>query len=174
MRTSVPVRRLLGGLAIAMLALSGCAADTHAQRDDESQRIVRGGTLSSGDVRVGDCLISGAEHEVTEVNAVPCSEPHDLVAYHSFTLPAGAFPGDDVVEEEARESCVEAMSTATDSPWQNARVGVTTIHPVRESWTRSRDREVVCLTVAATPEPRARTTSPTPSPSTTPPENRAR
>lgn len=160
MRTSPPVRRLLAGVVVAILALSGCASDTSATRDERTQRIVRGGTLSANDVRIGDCLVSAPEHEVTVVTAVPCTEPHDLVAFHSFALPSGTFPGTEVVEEEALESCVEAMSTTTDSSWQNTRVGVTTIHPARESWTRSKDREVVCLATTDPAEPRALTTTP--------------
>ena len=66
-----------------------------ARRGDDGA-VQGAGTLSLDDLRVGDCFNSGDETEITDVDGVPCAEPHEYqvfaiarhaVSYTHLTLP---------------------------------------------------------------------------------------
>lgn len=73
----------LAGSAVALsLALSGCSAlngilgGNDAQRDDEGN-VTEGSNVDVFSLKVGDCMpATNASGEITDVDVVPCSEPH--------------------------------------------------------------------------------------------------
>ena len=55
-------------------------------------------------LRTGDCLVDLDPAE-TSFALVACDKPHDGEVFATYDLPAGAFPGDDLIESLAAELC---------------------------------------------------------------------
>jgi hypothetical protein len=70
-----------------------------------------------------------------------CSLPHEGEVFAVFELPAGPWPGDTAVQEQAETRCQAEFETyAPNAP---ASAEVLYLHPLRQSW--SRDRGVTCV-----------------------------
>lgn len=141
--------RVLGGLAVGALLLSGCGVvggggGTEPDRDDEG-RVTE--SVTDGDVfaiQVGDCLGSLETGEVSEVSIVPCDEPHDSEAFEAFDLADGEFPGQEAIESEAAQ-CQELFEAFVGTPLNESSLLVNFYSPTEESWEQRDDREILCL-----------------------------
>lgn len=131
-RLSVVVRSSGLGWAVALLVvLAGCAG--YRELD------------------AGQCLPDGAGVVGTRAQApptVPCSEPHryEVFARRDLDPPSDRWPGDDLVELNARRLCGLAVRDATGSGAADLPDGVKVVQvrPTERSW-RDGDREVECL-----------------------------
>ena len=97
-------------IGIAVLALVAIVAFflLSANRNDAGQ-ITEEGSVSSFDLKAGDCLNGLAEsNNITSVPAVPCAQPHDGEVFATFEIPAGTWPGDAEVAKQARAREMEA------------------------------------------------------------------
>lgn len=76
---------LVGAVLLVGLGLTGCSAlgnilsGETVTRDESSQEVTEGGTADVFSLRVGDCFDDEdtTSEEVSQVPAVPCSDPHD-------------------------------------------------------------------------------------------------
>lgn len=102
-------------------------------------------------IEVGSCLPSGAG--VVGVRAqspdtVPCTSPHRFQAYarRDLTPPDDAWPGEELLELNARRLCGVAIRDAAGMEPEDLPDGVTIVQvaPTESSW-RGGDREVECL-----------------------------
>lgn len=149
---------LLAGITVA-LALSGCSAignllpQAGPERDSETQELTTEGTLDVFQIAVGDCMKETDSTEVSDVPAVPCTEPHDLEAYHAYTIPAGDYPGEEAIDIEATAACSDALAEFIGMPIDDSEIDFTTLYPTETGWTSADDREVICLAVDTTAEP---------------------
>jgi hypothetical protein len=125
--------------------LAGCGG---AERSSEGN-IVSGGDLNVFQVRVGDCfedppgILDADNLEVEEIEAVPCSEPHDNEAYHDFSLGPGPWPGEVAIFGEADEECFAKFESYVARDYQESRLEFSYFFPTEQSWGGG-DREVVC------------------------------
>jgi hypothetical protein len=120
---------------------------------DESGNIVSSGDLSVGSMRVGDCFNdspglaetaeTGAITTMTELAALPCSEPHDNEIYAVFDLALEIFPGDEEIIGLAQDECVEHFESFVGISYEESILYVFNLAPVAEGWTQG-DREVAC------------------------------
>lgn len=118
-----------------------------AKRDDDGQ-LISEGSVDVFDIRVGDCtrqINTGDEsEEIENVSAVPCSEPHDIEFYSNFNLTQSTFPGIDIIEETALETCLDAFEGFVGIPYEESALDITYMYPTAESWNRQNDREIIC------------------------------
>ncbi len=147
------IRLVIAGLIIGGGAVWGLVFN--ADRDD-SGAIVDAGNLTPDELRVGDCLDwPGSDSNEIEtfdsVNALPCSEPHDLEVYHLATYPAvsgTAFPGNEIILDYAWDACFAQFAGYVGAPWEEvADLDITLFWPSEQSWADG-DRTIHCLIVA--------------------------
>ena len=88
---------------------------------DEAGFIVGGGDLNVFSVRVGDCFgdDSAGRSEITEVEGIPCTDPHDNEVYAVFDIGLVSYPG----EEEMVDPRFQGVPGAVPSlRWTRIRV----------------------------------------------------
>jgi hypothetical protein len=147
------------GLAIAGLVLSGVwllvigavitvAILTSAQRDSAGT-ITEGGTVSSMELREGDCVNGVADGTVVmNVKGVPCAQAHDAEVIVQFDLPAASWPGREAAGNQAAEECEQRLTRLlADSPMLERLRSFVLYPPDLTSWQRS--RSVSCMVVDA-------------------------
>ena len=109
---------VLSSLWIALFAtvivVAGVTAKSSAQRNSAGD-VVKSGTVPVFDLRPGDCftvpggLIGSTNSKIRTLPAVPCSTPHDSEAFGSFTAAETAYPGANVLRDEARSQCIKLL-----------------------------------------------------------------
>jgi hypothetical protein len=136
-------RSILGIAGAAVATVIGIT--TVAERNSDGE-ITGAGAVSAFEMRVGDCFGDEAfeNTEISEVPAVPCSQPHDNEVYATFDL-SGEWPGSERVEELAHEGCLERFVGAIGKSYEDSEIDYTPIYPTEGSWTERNDREVVCV-----------------------------
>ena len=136
-------RSILGIAGAAVAAVIGIT--TAAQRNDAGE-ITAAGSVGAFEVRIGDCFNDEAfeNTEISDIPAVPCSEPHDNEVYAAFDI-TGEWPGAERVEELAYEGCLERFSAAIGKGYEDSVIDYTTIYPTEGSWKQRDDREVLCV-----------------------------
>lgn len=122
-----------GGAAAPVRDESGAIAESNASTDVFA-------------IRVGDCMLySDSEAtEVTEAPTVPCSEPHDLEAFHAQDIAGDEFPGIDAAQSEADQVCEDAFASFVGLTYDESVLGFNYYVPTAGSWDAG-DREILCL-----------------------------
>ena len=125
------------------------AAD--AERDDAG-RVTERTTISVAKIRAGDCLnsaeLAGAGDETvhtSEVEVVPCLEPHQLEAYLVGTLPEGEYPGSQKVQRTAGRMCLLAFDDFVGLSYGRSELDFVYLYPEAPSWRTIDDRDITCL-----------------------------
>ena len=102
-------------------------------------------------LEVGQCLPVDAGVEGRRVAAPPvvdCAEPHryEVYARQDLEPPDDTWPGEELLDANARRLCGLAIRQATGAPIAALPEGVTMVYiaPTEDSW-RDGDREVECL-----------------------------
>lgn len=131
----------VGGVVAAVIGFN-----TMAERNAAGE-ITAAGAVDAFEVRVGDCFDDEAfeSTEISEIPAVPCSQPHDNEVYAAFDIEGEKWPGDDRVEELAYEGCLDRFAGAIGKTYEDSVIDYTVIYPSEGSWTRGGDREVLCV-----------------------------
>jgi hypothetical protein len=138
------------GLTVGALTLSGCSAISdlfpeEAARDTDTQEISEAGEADVFTLAVGDCFDAQEAEEISSVPALPCTEPHDYEAYHSFDIPeAEVFPGEEAIDTAALDGCVTAFDPFIGMGFEESTLDVTYIGPTEGSWDEG-DREIMCV-----------------------------
>jgi hypothetical protein len=129
------------GAAVAAVVGFNAAAERNAAGE-----ITGAGAVSAFEMRVGDCFDDEAfaATEISEIPAVPCSQPHDNEVYAVFDI-SGEWPGDERVEELAYEGCMERFAGAIGKTYEDSVIDYTPIYPTEGSWKQRDDREVLCV-----------------------------
>lgn len=135
---AIVVLVVIGGLVVRTLS----AAD----RDNETGEITEGGNIAADSLQIGDCieeLLDGVP--VTELPAVPCSEPHIGEVYAKFDLADGPFPGEETVAQQGETGCVDRLASFPQEILDDPGLEIFYLQPTQRSWELG-DREIVCLT----------------------------
>lgn len=134
-RTARPSRLALLGLAVLVSAgaVGACARSQYTP------------------LEVGQCLPEGAGVEGRRVDrpeVVPCSESHryEVFARKDLQPPDDTWPGEDLVDANARRLCGLAIPDATGHPIEDLPKDVKMVYvaPTEDSWSDG-DREVECI-----------------------------
>ncbi len=107
------------------------------------------GSINVFDLEVGDCFDVPSDGNITDVEGIPCDEPHDNEVFATFDIAGGPdapFPGEDAVRQEAESQCAGALFTDYVGVSYNESVfNATSINPTQETWEQVDDREVICV-----------------------------
>jgi hypothetical protein len=119
-----------------------------ANRNDAGE-ITEGGSVSSFDLKPGDCLNGLAEsNNITSVPAVPCTEPHDGEVFATFEITAGTWPGDAEVAKQAETGCVQRLPEYSEKAAKDEKLEIFFLHPTSASWAQG-DHEVTCVAMGS-------------------------
>lgn len=105
----------------------------------------------------GTCFRGTVAGEISEVDDVECSEPHDNEVFHVFDIEGQGddYPGVDAIQVLAVDGCVEELEPYTGEGIEEAassgEIDVAPIIPTEETWDGG-DREVVCVLTSLTGE----------------------
>ena len=119
---------------------------TQVERD-ESGAIVGAGDVDAFEIRLGDCFndaSSSGSGEISSIDGVPCSEPHDNEVYALVNLTQSSFPGDEAIGTMAFEVCLDKFESFVGKDYESSQLDILPIYPTRDSWNERNDREVVC------------------------------
>lgn len=106
---------------------------------------------------VGDCINDPAlspDDALGRTEVVDCAAPHDMEVYHVFSLPDGAYPGDDEVTTTAENGCIEAFEDFVGVSYEESEFDIYLYYPIHATWTFADDRGVTCAVF----DPNGRTT----------------
>lgn len=92
----------------------------------------------------GDCFDAADAETITEIDAGPCTEPHEYEAFHVTTVSGDTFPSRAQLEETFTAECLPAFETYVGVPYQDSEIYAEMITPSEESWADG-DRTVVCI-----------------------------
>lgn len=113
---------------------------TSARRGDDGT-LANAGTLSVGDLEVGDCFNSDDE-EVSEVDGRPCDEPHQYEVFAVEDYEADAYPAN--IDAVFEEICVPPFGAYVGEPYATSALYATILHPSEEGWNDG-DHEFICF-----------------------------
>jgi hypothetical protein len=148
------------GLAIAGLCLSGVwllgftgvfveSSLTAAQRSATGQ-ITKDGHLGVLSLRAGDCFQnpSGSQpaSAITQVTAVPCTNPHDAQVIALLPVPGSAYPGRDAFRAQAQPGCSASLKAVADNSKLTATMNLLWLYPLPQAWAEGQ-RTISCLVV---------------------------
>ncbi len=147
MKTPIPVA--LAALAAAAMLFSGCSVInqlTGGETRDEDGAIVEGGDTDVFSIKVGDCIAtSTGDAEVTEVQTVPCTEPHEAEVYHDFEIDAADYPGEDEIYAQADQGCYDEFAPFVGLSYEESTLDWSYYYPTEGSWNQQGDRLISCL-----------------------------
>lgn len=114
-------------------------------RRDDSGQIANTGDMQVVDLRVGDCfdLKDPDAVEVAEVEAKPCTEPHEYELFHAANMPDADFPSDAAVDAFVEAECVTAFTLYVGMDYQQSALYFSWFAPSTETWGDG-DRAVQC------------------------------
>lgn len=107
-------------------------------------------TVSSLELEAGVCFNSqsdGAGVEISAVEAIDCTQPHNSEVFHIAAYPAEAgvdFPGEQILITFAEERCKPAFLEYVGVDYNSSLLEIRPLLPSAASW-RDGDREVVCI-----------------------------
>lgn len=146
------LRRNLFLLALPVLVVAACSGDDDAGRADDG-RISESGKVSVFDLRVGDCLKPDPEAsgDLTEIEAVPCDEPHtqEVFAVTDYEGEnADVYPGEAELRTFADAACLDAFERYTGTDYLDSELYFSYLHPSIDSWNEGDDRTIVCVVIS--------------------------
>ena len=141
--------RKIGFALVCVTALLLTACEPEPSRDAAGS-IDEQGDLSVFRFRVGDCFNdpSNTDTEVSDVDAVPCSEAHDNEVFHLFDLADGPYPTEAGIEAAVESQCLPAFDSYVGNAYESSELFAFPISPTQQSWETFDDREVVCVLYA--------------------------
>ena len=117
---------------------------TQARRGDSGE-INTGGTVSVDDLRTGDCFNNSEDEElISEVDGIPCADPHAYEVFALVTHDAPAFPSDPEMDTVFRERCAPAFASYVGLPYDESELFGSMITPSEETWADG-DRNFICI-----------------------------
>jgi hypothetical protein len=112
----------------------------------DSRPSVAPATLSVGDCFDADTFTPGTSIARNGVHLVDCAQPHQHQVYAIVPDPdprAAPFPGDEMMQSFATDSCLNAFEGALEADYQSSDLDFATITPDQTSWDQG-DRSIVC------------------------------
>jgi hypothetical protein len=116
---------------------------TSARRDGDGA-LTSAGTVGAAELRVGDCFNAGDETEITEVNGIPCDEPHAYEVFAVADEDRDTFPTDADLDAIFTSMCVPAFEPYVGAPYSTSEIYATMMSPTQSSWDDG-DREFTCF-----------------------------
>lgn len=126
----------------ALLIALGVGWFTAARRGDDGS-LTSGGTVTVDDLRIGDCFDAGNETEISDVDGMPCDEPHDYEVFAVQERDGDTYPTEDEFDAIFESICIAAFEPYVGSDYTTSALYAGMITPSESSWDDG-DREYVC------------------------------
>lgn len=123
---------------------------TAARRGDDGA-LTAAGTVTVDELRVGDCFNSGDELEISDVDGVPCDEPHAYEVFAVEDIEADSYPTDAELTQIFSSICVPAFESYVGTAYASSQIYATTISPTEDGWNDG-DRQIICYLYEPTDE----------------------
>lgn len=121
---------------------------TSAQRGDDGA-LSTAGNVTVEDLRVGDCFNAAEvgdseETEVSDVDGVPCDEPHAFEVFAVADYGGAVYPGTESQFQAAfGEVCIPPFEDYVGIPYADSTLWASAITPTEDGWNDG-DREFIC------------------------------
>lgn len=140
----------LVGVSLMLLLASACSSESTSDNSsrDESGNITEGGDVGVFALQVGDCFDQPPDGDISQVAAVPCTDPHDDEVYATFDIEGGddaPFPGAATISTESEKCAGQLFTDYVGTDYASSRFQAFPIAPTQETWESDlNDREVIC------------------------------
>ena len=124
-----PLRALAACAAAASLsamALAGCS------------------TSSVMHMSIGQCIQQPESDQVSTVETVDCSKPHDAEVFFLYEVEGTNYPGEDSLNSTAEQVCIAAFEAYVGKSFEESSLNATWFVPTSKSWQQN-DHEIVCM-----------------------------
>lgn len=124
-----PLRALAACAAAASLgamALAGCS------------------TASVMHMSIGQCIQEPEGDQVSTVETVDCSKPHDAEVFFLHKVEGNDYPGQESLGSTAEQVCVAAFQGYVGKSYEESSLDATWFVPTTKSWSQN-DHEIVCM-----------------------------
>ncbi|MFD0994568.1 hypothetical protein HNR16_000163 [Pseudoclavibacter chungangensis] len=149
MSTLTPARAALAGLSAVVLALSlsGCSILSDLTSGGGPDRDEDGAVAATEEadvfsLKVGDCLNEASGSMISDVEFVPCGEPHDWEVYAETEVEGSELPAD--IDTQAENYCVPQFESFVGLDYNSSALEVTWFVPSEQSWS-SGDKLITCI-----------------------------
>jgi hypothetical protein len=129
---------ILGILALVGAAVGVLAVVTHGFRP---KTVITYRQAAAFGLRPGQCIDSGGNGLTFIV--LSCAAPHDAEVFATFSLPAAAWPGDSVVQQDAGNGCASRLVSYLNPQLATAALTQEYVYPNQAAW-QANERTVVC------------------------------
>ena len=117
---------------------------TAARRGDDGS-LASAGNVSVDELQVGDCFNGAEEAEISDVDGVPCTEPHEYEVFALSTYEGdGTYPPDSELDAIFTQVCEPDFEPYVGAPYATSEIYGSMISPSEESWGDG-DRSFICL-----------------------------
>lgn len=116
---------------------------TTARRDDDGA-LSSAGRVPVNDLRAGDCFNTDEEDEISDVDGVPCTEPHEYEVFAVDTHEADALPSEAELETVFSSICLSEFDGYVGAPYDTSAIYASMISPSEGSWADG-DRTFTCV-----------------------------
>jgi hypothetical protein len=139
----------LVGIVVGVILLVGVAAGALAvvTHGFHKKTVVTYRIAAVFKLRPGECINSGPNG--LSVTALSCGTPHDAEVFATFTLPASAWPGNTVVQQNAGNGCASRLSSYLKPALAGAGLAQAYVYPNQAAW-QAGERTVVCEVSSST------------------------
>jgi hypothetical protein len=138
-------RRWLGYAWIPVVATVLIVGYLASARRADDGSITTAGTVSIGDLQVGDCFNVSEGEEITEVDGVPCTEAHEYEVFALATYEGdGTFPTEDEGDAIFTQLCNGPFATYVGEPYSTSEIYASMISPTEDGWADG-DHEFICV-----------------------------
>ena len=102
-------------------------------------------SIRAADLKVSDCFSKsgGSGTEISTVDVVDCSVPHQYEVYNIYTISASTLPTGDDMETEVYTACYDSFTSYVGTDADSSSYGVFTLRPTPGSWDQG-DRAITC------------------------------
>ena len=100
--------------------------------------------VHSTELQVGDCYnYDDSETQVSNVEVVDCSAPHQYEVYSNYQITQSTFPDESTMKSEQYTACHDTFETYVGVPYDQSQYDVGTLTPTENSWAQG-DHTITC------------------------------
>jgi len=129
---------ILGVMALVGVAVGVLAVITHGFRP---KTVITYRPAAVFGLRPGECINSAGNG--LNVTVLSCATSHDAEVFATYSLPAGAWPGDSAVQRDAGDGCQSRFGSYLNPQLATADLTQEYVYPNRAAW-QAGERTVVC------------------------------
>lgn len=151
---------LVGSAVALTIALTGCSVldsvtgggSGDADRDDEGN-VTEEANIDVFSLKLGDCMpiSDNASGEISDLDVVPCDQPHGDEVFYEFELTGDVLPTDAEVSAEVEAKCVPAFTEFVGLDYNESTLDFWHLTPTADTWVQN-DRLVQCIIYKPDPE----------------------